>query len=278
MSVPNNNLISKNNARRNIIIDEDDDEEQKEKENEKEKEKGKENEKIIKNKNKDKKKDDSFDSNDNYEFKEEDISKFKKNYNEKIEPIQFNLNFIRANAQHDDLKEHKIYDVEDMTSFYYYFNFYSPEEDFKKVLDEETENEIVKNFTTYRKVLNDGNSFKRAFSYLLLESFILQNKVKKLEFIIYDIKKMLGKKFKDIKDVCNILIDIKENSSIDYLMNSYNSQTSNFDEVMITYIEDTIKNALGVENSKRKYQEMDFEILRLLVNIFDINLEIILKY
>ena len=241
----------------------------------KEKEKEKENEKNAKNKNKnkDKKKDDSIDSYDNYEFKEEDI-KFKKNYNEKIEPIQFNLNFIRANTQHDDLKEHKIYDVEDMTSFYYYFNFYNPEEDFKKVLDEEAENEIVKNFTTYRKVLNDGNSFARAFSYLLLETFILQNKVKKLEFIIYDIKRMLGKKFKDIKDVCNILIDIKENSSIDYLMNSYNSLTSNFDEVMITYIEDTIKNALGVENSKRKYQEMDFEILRLLVNIFDINLEI----
>ena len=236
--------------------------------------KDKDNEKKNKkNKNKDKKKDDSNDSINNYEYNEEEINKWKKKYNEKFEKLPFNLNFIRANTQNDDIKEHKIYDVEDMTSFYYYFNLYSPEEDFKKYLDDESEKEIVKLFTTYRKVLNDGNSFKRAFSYLLLETFILQNKVQKLDYIIYDIKKMLSKKFNNIKDICNILIDIKENSSIDYLMNSYNSQNCKLDEVMITYIEDTIKNAIGVENSK-KYKEIDLNILRLLANIFDINLEI----
>ena len=228
----------------------------------------------IKNKNKDKKKDDSIDSIDNFEYIPEEINKFKKNYNEKIEPMEFNLNFIRANTPHDNIKEYKINDIEDMTSFYYYFNLYSPEEDFKKVLDDETEKEIVSCFTTYRKVLNDGNSFKRAFSYLLLENFILQNKVKKLEFIIYDIKKVLGNKFKDIKNICNILIDIKENSSIDYLMNSYNNPNYNFDEIMITYIEDTIKNVLGVDSTKRKYQEIDFNVLRILANVFDVNLEI----
>ena len=229
--------------------------------------------KNKKNKNKDTKKDESNDSINNYEYKEEEINKFKKKYNEKFEKLPFNLNFIRTNTQHDNIKEHKIYDVEDMTSFYYYFNLYSPEEDFKKYLDDESEKEIVKLFTTYRKVLNDGNSFKRAFSYLLLETFILQNKIQKLDYIIYDIKKMLSKKFSDIKDICNILIDIKENSSIDYLMNSYNSQNCKLDEVMITYIEDTIKNAIGVENTK-KYQEIDLNILRLLANVFDINLEI----
>ena len=228
----------------------------------------------IKNKNKDKKKDDSIDSIDNFEYIPEEINKFKKNYNEKIEPMEFNLNFIRANSPHDNIKEYKINDIEDMTSFYYYFNLYSPEEDFKKVLDDETENEIVSCFTTYRKVLNDVNSFKRAFSYLLLENFILQNKVKKLDFIIHDIKKVLSNKFKDIKNICNILIDIKENSSIDYLMNSYNNPNYNFDEVMITYIEDTIKNVLGVESTKRKYQEIDFNVLRILANVFDVNLEI----
>ncbi len=233
-----------------------------------------EKEKKSKNKTKGKNKDDSIDSNDNFEYREDKINKYKKNYNEAFEPITFNLNYIRANTQHDNIKEYKIYDIEDMTSFFYYFYLYSPEEDFKKILDDKTENDIINSFTTYRRVLNDSNSFKRAFSYLLLESFILQNKMKKLEFIIYDIKRMLNKKFKDIKDVCNILIDIKENSSIDYLMNSYNSQNCNFDEVMITYIEDTIKNVLGGENSKRKYQEIDFNTLRILVNIFDVNLEI----
>ena len=234
----------------------------------------KEKEKEKKIKNKEKIKDDSIDINDNFIYVNEEINKFKKNYNEKFEPITINLNYIRANTQHDDIKEYKIHDIEDMISFFYYFNLYSPEEGFKKLLDENAENEICGSFTTYRKVLNDGNSFKRAFSYLLLESFILQNKTKKLDFIIYDIQRMLSNKFKDIKQICNLLIDIKENSSIDYLMNSYNNPNFNFDEVMITYIEDTIKNVMGIENTKRKYQEIDFNTLRILTNVFDINLEI----
>jgi hypothetical protein len=234
----------------------------------------KEKEKEKKNKNKEKIKDDSIDINDNFIYVNEEINKFKKNYNEKFEPMTINLNYIRANTQHDDIKEYKIHDIEDMISFFYYFNLYSPEEGFKKLLDENAENEICGSFTTYRKVLNDGNSFKRAFSYLLLESFILQNKTKKLDYIIYDIQRMLSNKFKDIKQICNLLIDIKENSSIDYLMNSYNNPNFNFDEVMITYIEDTIKNVMGIENTKRKYQEIDFNTLRILTNVFDINLEI----
>ena len=224
--------------------------------------------------NKDKK-NDSIDSYDNFQYDKDEINKFKKNYDEQIEPITINLNYIRANTQNNDIKECKIYDIEDMTSFFYYFNLYSPEEDFTKILEEKSENDILKSFTAYRKILNDGNSFKRAFSYLLLENFILQNKTKKLDYIIYDIKRLLGKKFKDtIKVVCNLLIDIKENSSIDYLMNSYNNPNLHFDEVMIAYIEDTIKTAIGSGKNKNKYQEIDFNILRILCNIFEINLEI----
>ena len=224
--------------------------------------------------NKDKK-NDSIDSYDNFQYDKDEINKFKKNYDEQIEPITINLNYIRANSQNNDIKECKIYDIEDMTSFFYYFNLYSPEEDFKKVLEEKSENDILKSFTSYRKILNDGNSFKRAFSYLLLENFILQNKTKKLDYIIYDIKRLLGKKFKDtIKVVCNLLIDIKENSSIDYLMNSYNNPNLHFDEVMIAYIEDSIKSATGSSKNKNKYQEIDFNILRILCNVFEINLEI----
>ena len=226
------------------------------------------------NKDKDKNKDDSIDINDNFVYVEEEINKFKKNYNEKFEPLTINLSYLRANSNNNNIKEYKIYDIEDMTSFYYYFNLYSPEKDFKKVLDDENENEILNSFTAYRKILNDGNSFKRAFSYLLLESFILQNKISKLDFIIYDIKRMLKKKFKDLKQICNLLIDIKENSSIDYLMNSYNNPNINFDEVMVGYIEETIRTVIGLETSKRKYQEIDYNILRILSNIFDINLEI----
>jgi len=120
-----------------------------------------EKEKKSKNKTKGKNKDDSIDSNDNFEYREDKINKYKKNYNEAFEPITFNLNYIRANTQHDNIKEYKIYDIEDMTSFFYYFYLYSPEEDFKKILDDKTENDIINSFTTYRRVLNDSNSFKR---------------------------------------------------------------------------------------------------------------------
>lgn len=219
-------------------------------------------------------KDDSEESNDDFIYIEEEVNKYKKNYKEKFQKITMDLTYIRANSQNDNIKEYKIYDLEDMTSFFYYFNLYSPEKDFKQVLSNETIKEIINSFTTYRKVLNDGNSFKRAFSYLLIENFILRNKIDKLDFIIYDIKRTLEKKFKDIKQICNVLIDIKENSSFDHLMYSYNNPNLNFDEAMISYIEETIKNAIGSNPNKRKYQEIDFHILQLLVNIFDINLEI----
>ena len=52
------------------------------------------------------------------------------------------------------------------------------------------------NFTTYRKVLNDGNSFKRAFAYSLLESFVLKNQIRNFEYIIYDINNLLKKKYR----------------------------------------------------------------------------------
>lgn len=112
--------------------------------------------------NKDKK-NDSIDSYDYFQYDKEEINKFKKNYDEQFEPITINLNYIRANSQNNDIKECKIYDIEDMTSFFYYFNLYSPEEDFTKILEEKSENDILKSFTAYRKILNDGNSFKRAF-------------------------------------------------------------------------------------------------------------------
>ena len=205
-------------------------------------------------------------------FDVDKIKKFKKNYDEEIKPIVLDLKYIRENLQHENIKEYKIHDIENMSSFFYNFHFYSPEEGFKKIIDEKSENQIIDSFTTYRKVLNDGKSFKRCFSYLLLETFILQNKIKQLDFLIYDIKKSLKKKFPDIQKICNVLIDIKENSSIDYLMNSYNNPKLNFDEVMITYIEETVNNALEIKENK--YQEIDLNFMNTVINIFGVDLEI----
>ena len=229
-------------------------------------------EKEKKKKSKEKTKED-LDINDNFIYTEEEVKEHKKNYNEKIEPLKISLNYIRSNSNNQITKEQRISDVEDMISFFYYFKLYSPEDKYKSNLELKSENEILKNFTTYRKVLNDGNSFKRAFSYSLIESFILKNQKKKFEYIIYDMSRLLKKNYSEIKEINNILIDIKENSSIEYLMNSYNNPSINFDEILISYIDKSIKKVLGIEN-KRKYIEIDFNIMRFLVNIFNVNLEI----
>ena len=233
---------------------------------------------IIKDKDKKKKikekiKEDN-DINDNFIYSEEEVKKHKKNYKEKIDTLTISLNVIRASTSNQTSKDLRIYDVEDMISFFYYFKLYSPEEKFKSNLELKSENEILKNFTTYRKVLNDGNSFKRAFAYSLLESFVLKNQIRNFEYIIYDINNLLKKKYSEIKQIINILIDIKENSSIEYLANSFNDPNINFDEILINYIEMNIKKVLGIENNKRKYIEIDFNVMRILVNIFDVNLEI----
>ena len=234
---------------------------------------------FNKQKNNEKEKNNSNDEGDvNIEdikiniFDDDQIKKYKKNYDEEIDPVVIDLNYIRDNFQHENIKKYKIHDIENMPSFFYNFHLYSPEEGFKKIIDEKTEKLIIDSFTAYRNVLNDGNSFKRCFSYLLLETYILQNKIKQLDFLIYDIKNSLKEKFSDIQRICNVLIDIKENSSIDYLMNSYNNQSLNFDEIMITYIEDTVNNILDIKENK--YQEIDLDFMKIISNVFSIDLEI----
>ena len=229
-------------------------------------------EKDKKKKPKEKTKED-LDINDNFEYNEEEVLKYKKKYDEKIEPLTISINYINANTNNLNYKKHRIYDVEDMSSFFYYFNLYSPEDKFKNNLERESENEILKSFISYRKVLNDGNSFIRAFIYSLLENYLIKIQNKKLDYIIYDINNLMKKK-NDIKQICNLLIDIKENSSIDYLMQSFNNPTINFDEILINYIELNIRKVLGIENNKKKYIEIDYNIMKILVNIFEINLEI----
>ena len=229
-------------------------------------------EKEKKKKSKEKIKED-FDINDNFEYIEEEVKKHKKNYDEKIEPLTISINYINANTNNFNYKKIRVYDVEDMSSFYYYFDLYSPENKFKNNLETESEKEILKTFISYRKVLNDGNSFERAFIYSLLENYLIKIQNKKLDFIIYDINNLMKKK-NEIKQICNLLIDIKENSSIDYLMQSFNNPTINFDEILINYIELNIRKVLGIENNKKKYIEIDLNIMKILANIFEVNLEI----
>lgn len=216
-------------------------------------------------------------SNDN-KNSDNKLKKYKKNYNEKIPTLTINesnnKNSIRASKENKS-KLIKIYDIENISSFFYNFGLYSPENKNKKILDENSENEICKLITSYRKIYNDGNSFQRCFSYLLFETFLLKNQISKINYLIYDIKKTLSHRYLDIDNSINILIDIKDSYSIDNLMNSYNDSNMNIDEIMISYIEDLINNINKIDSiNKRKYQEINMNYLKTLSNIFEVNLEI----
>ena len=204
--------------------------------------------------------------------------KYKKKYNEKIPILQLNDSNLKSSARKSKEVKNilKINDIENISSFFYNFGLYIPPYNKnKKILDEKSENELIKTVVTYRKIYNDGNSFQRCFSYLLLETFILKNQIDKINYLIYDIKKILNQKYLDIDSYINILIDIKESYSIDNLMNSYNNKKLNIDEIMISYIEDTINRFNKIDSiNKRKCQEINMDYLKILSNIFEVNIEI----
>ena len=150
-------------------------------------------------------------SNDN----ENKFKKYKKNYNEKIPKLTLNEACLNNEVKISKNRIIKIYDIENISSFFYNFGLYSPESNNKMIFDEKSLNEIIKSFTTYRKIYNDGNSFQRCFSYLLFETFLLKNQINKINYLIYDIKKTLNQKYLDLDKSINILIDIKESYSID---------------------------------------------------------------
>ena len=210
-------------------------------------------------------------SNDN----ENKLKKYKKNYNEKIPKLTVNEACLNNEVKISKNRIIKICDIENISSFFYNFGLYSPESKNKMTFDEKSLNEIIKSFTTYRKIYNDGNSFQRCFSYLLFETFLLKNQINKINYLIYDIKKTLNQKYLDLDKSINILIDIKESYSIDNLMNAFNNSNLIIDEIMISYIEDLINNINKVDSiNKRKYQIINMNYLKTLSNVFEVNFEI----
>ena len=216
----------------------------------------------------------------NYSY--DKIKKYKINYYETIPEFNFNKNsnVLNSKLKNKNIKqEPKINDIENISSFFYNFGLYEPYNKEKnqkiKILDDSTWEEIIKSITTYRKVYNDGHSFQRCFSYLLLETFLLKSKLREINYILYDIKNTLKNKYLNIEQTLNILYQIKENDSIENLMDSFNSIEANIDEIMTTYIEDKINIINKIDTiNKRKYQEINYIYFKTLCDIFDINLKI----
>ena len=215
----------------------------------------------------------------------EKIKEYKINYNDEAPEFNFVLNSNILSSRLKDnktKKEPKVNDIENISSFFYNFCLYQTNNDNKSntnqkiILDENSEDEIIKSIIAYRKIYNDGHSFQRCFSFLLIETFLLKNKLNELNFIIYDIKKTLKNKYLNIEQILNILYQIKEASSIEYLMETYNNSEINLDEIMITYIEDKINIINNIDTiNKRKYQEINYIYLKTLCDLFDINIKIL---
>ena len=218
----------------------------------------------------------------------ESIKKYKIDYNEKITDIKYNnYSDLKISKNTETKKEPKIYDVENITSFFYNFGIYIPSDNNdildnnkktknkNKIIDEKIEEGLINTIISYRKIYNDGHSFQRCFSYLLFETFLMKNKINKIECIMNNMKKILKNKYLEIDNTLNILNKIKENSSILDLMEGYNNSETNIDEIMITYIEDIINNINNIDIiNKTKCQEIDYIYLKTLCDIFDINLNI----
>ena len=215
----------------------------------------------------------------------EKIKEYKINYNDESPEFNFVLNSNILSSRLKDnktKKEPKVNDIENISSFFYNFCLYQTNNDNKSntnqkiILDDNSEDEIIKSIIAYRKIYNDGHSFQRCFSFLLIETFLLKNKLNELNFIIYDIKKTLKNKYLNIEQILNILYQIKEASSIEYLMETYNNSEINLDEIMITYIEDKINIINNIDTiNKRKYQEVNYIYLKTLCDLFDINIKIL---
>ena len=215
----------------------------------------------------------------------EKIKEYKINYNDEAPEFNFVLNSNILSSRLKDnktKKEPKVNDIENISSFFYNFCLYQTNNDNKSntnqkiILDDNSEDEIIKSIIAYRKIYNDGHSFQRCFSFLLIETFLLKNKLNELNFIIYDIKKTLKNKYLNIEQILNILYQIKEASSIEYLRETYNNSEINLDEIMITYIEDKINIINNIDTiNKRKYQEVNYIYLKTLCDLFDINIKIL---
>ena len=215
----------------------------------------------------------------------EKVAEYKINYNDESPEFNFVLNSNILSSRLKDnktKKEPKVNDIENISSFFYNFCLYQTNNDNKSntnqkiILDDNSEDEIIKSIIAYRKIYNDGHSFQRCFSFLLIETFLLKNKLNELNFIIYDIKKTLKNKYLNIEQILNILYQIKEASSIEYLMETYNNPEINLDEIIITYIEDKINIINNIDTiNKRKYQEVNYIYLKTLCDLFDINIKIL---
>ena len=220
-------------------------------------------------------------------------------------------NFEKKNSNNikdfEFMKNSTIGDIEHFTGLLYkYKKFKNNEIKIEKEKDENKSNidyitstlkelgynNITKfeNVYFYRKVMNDGNSFYRAFMFGLIEIYILHNKQNL--YNLYILMKIISSNYKNIifKDIeinytrCltrleEILCYLERYSTqeaLELFYNSFSLSCTYFDDFLIIFLKFILYYSKKKILSDFNYEVIEFEIydLFLLPYIFDISLEI----
>ena len=221
--------------------------------------------------------------------------------NNKISEISF------YNFENKKRKNSTIGDIEHFSNLLYKYKKYQNNEIKKEKEIENKQNKSNKDYITstlkdlgyhnitnsdnvyfYRKVINDGNTFYRAFMFGLIEMYILNN-IKYLNYFITFMRLIINN-YKNIifedRNYINCLLILEEilkylnnnftNKALELFYDSFSLNTAYFDKALIIFLKFILYYSKKKPLSNFNYELIEFEIydLILLPYIFDISLEI----
>ena len=142
--------------------------------------------------------------------------------------------------------------------------------------------QLIKYFTGYREILNDGYSFQRSFIFSLFEYYLNINKSEDLIPLFNDILNSLKfNKNSNVNDktenktlikIRNIFSDFLNQQCIDVIINAFNDYYNEFDKVLIYYIQKCV--SLITEKNSNSFYECNINFIKLICNMFDVNINL----
>ena len=142
----------------------------------------------------------------------------------------------------------------------------------------------------YRKVLNDGNSFFRAFIFSLIEGYILNNNpffanfIRMMKIISEHYKKIISKTINKgynrcitrLEEILHYLKNDKIQNALELFYNSFSLKNNYYDKCLIIFIKFMLYYSKKKDLDNFNHQLIDFEFydLILLPYIFNVSIEI----
>ena len=218
---------------------------------------------------------------------------FDENYNKIIEKID-SKNFIKNKAppSYEELLNEEEFDDNINNEFTLFDNYIKVSEEINDISILIHNNNLINNkkismnlinhFIGYRAILNDGYSFHRSFLFSLFEYYLNLNKCEDLIPLFNDI--LINLKFNkntNINDntenklfikIKNIFSEFLNKECIDIIVKAFNDFYNEFDKVLIYYIQKCI--SIITENNANSFYECNINYIKLICNIFDVNINL----